>query len=492
MIGRNTGTITVFLSLVGVLFLSLICSLVESARLQGARAKAAMLTDVGLFSVFGEYEEEMLEEFDVLFLDGSYGSGKFQIENVSKRLKQYVKPVASGNTFELLPISVRNCKVPAFALATDDQGSVFYQKAVESQKELMALDLLQKFQETCTEAKKQEEAGKNCEAGSKEMNEEIERLQDEAEQEKERDGQEELEHEKQEVQNPIEVINQIKKMGILGLVLKNPGEVSDKSVKPGELPSGRALNKGNLKLEERQKGIMAEGIFLEYIKNHFECFTGSRKGALSYELEYILVGKDNDADNLKGAVNRLLLMREGSNFLYVMGNETMKQQALLLAAAIAGPAAIPGLVTVVKLALLLAWAYGESLLDVRILLSGGKVPIVKTAKSWKLSLENLGQITELLDNCDSEEGEGTKYEEYLQMLLALGKKADYPMRVLDLIEGRVRAAEGYENFRADSCVAQIEAEADWELKTVFLRVVQSFLGSGGFENKLRINGCFGY
>ena len=53
---RCKGTITVFLSIVSILFLSLACTLVESARLQGARAKAAAVSDISLFSVFGEYE----------------------------------------------------------------------------------------------------------------------------------------------------------------------------------------------------------------------------------------------------------------------------------------------------------------------------------------------------------------------------------------------------------------------------------------------------
>lgn len=495
MTRRNRGTITVFLSLTGILFLSLICSLVESARLQGARAKAAMLTDAGVFSAFGEFEREVLDEFDILFLDGSYDSGKFQVEKVSERLEKYMEPAKTGKTFELLPVSIKECRVPAFALATDDGGGVFYQKAVESQKELLALDLLQKFQETYTEAKRQEEAGKNCEKSSKEMDGEIERLRAEAERAKEEEAVPEEggpPQNQEDVQNPIDTINKIKKMGILGLVLKNPNEVSDKSVSSGELPSGRDLNRGNLKLEEKQKGLIADGIFLEYLKNHFEEFPGNLKGALSYEMEYILVGKDNDMENLKGAVNRLLLMREGSNFLYAMGNETMKQQALLLAAAIAGPAAIPGLVTVIKLALLLAWAYGESLLDVRILLSGGKVPVVKTAESWKLSLENLGKLTEFLETCDNQEGEGAQYGEYLQMLLALGKKADYPMRALDLMEGRIRETEGCGSFRVDSCIVKVETEANWELKPMFLRVAAAFLGTKSLENKISTRGCFGY
>ena len=51
------GSITVFLSLISVIFLSLICTVIESARVQGARAQTANITDMANYSVFGEYEK---------------------------------------------------------------------------------------------------------------------------------------------------------------------------------------------------------------------------------------------------------------------------------------------------------------------------------------------------------------------------------------------------------------------------------------------------
>ena len=88
---RCTGAITVFLSLVSVLVLSLICTLAESARVQGARAQASAVTDLGLFSVFAEYDRDLLESFDVLFLDGSYGGGSFDQERIALQLRNYME-----------------------------------------------------------------------------------------------------------------------------------------------------------------------------------------------------------------------------------------------------------------------------------------------------------------------------------------------------------------------------------------------------------------
>ena len=56
---RAKGVITVFFSLTSVLILSLICTTLESARVQGARAQAANIADMGNYSVFGEYEKKL-------------------------------------------------------------------------------------------------------------------------------------------------------------------------------------------------------------------------------------------------------------------------------------------------------------------------------------------------------------------------------------------------------------------------------------------------
>ena len=55
----SKGAMTVFFSIVTVVLLSLMCSLAESVRMQGARAKAAAVLDLGIFSVFGEYERAL-------------------------------------------------------------------------------------------------------------------------------------------------------------------------------------------------------------------------------------------------------------------------------------------------------------------------------------------------------------------------------------------------------------------------------------------------
>ena len=218
--------------------------------------------------------------------------------------------------------------------------------------------------------------------------------------------------------------------------------------------------------------------------------TEEKETALSYELEYLLCGKESDEKNLKATVNKLLLLREGVNFVYLLSDGAMRHSAEILAVAIAGGA--PGVSTALTAALLAACAYGESLLDVRILLTGGKVPAAKTRATFRLTLENLGRLPEVLASCNEKTGEGLDYEAYLQMLFLTGKKKAYPMRALNLIESNLRKKEGMSHFRVDHCIAGLEAEAEWELGPVFAALPAAFLKTGLGAVRYHTSGQFIY
>lgn len=83
------GEVTAFLSLIFLLLLTVTASVVESASIQVMKNRRRGDMDRALESVFAEYQREMLEEFDVFSLEGTYGTGEFNEENVIKRLEFY-------------------------------------------------------------------------------------------------------------------------------------------------------------------------------------------------------------------------------------------------------------------------------------------------------------------------------------------------------------------------------------------------------------------
>lgn len=502
---RCQGAITVFLSILSVMFLSLICTLAESARVQGTRARAAAVTDMGLFSLFGEYEPELLEKYDVLFLDGAYGNDEFMPERTALKLRDFMscnadpkKDLNLYRKFNIFPLEISDVKIEKYTLATDENGEAFYQQAVKNLKENLGSELLGRYAEDSKKAKEQETNGKAYEDSERIAQEQLEAAEAEAEAKaaaeaeagSESESEEETENtESTPVSNPLDTLKEIKNQGILGLVVKDSSTLSDKQISLSKYPSGRTLKQGNLPVIKVNTGIIADGLFQDYLIRHFSDMSQKVKGSpLDYQLEYILMGKDSDVENLKAVVHRLLLMREGVNFLYAIADTNMRSETDALALAITTSVGLPALTTALSTALLLGWAYGESLMDVRTLLAGGKVPLVKTKATWKLSLENLGRLTEILEECDTGGGEGQSYEDYIRTLLLIGKKDKYPLRALDMIEG----ADPKSKFKADHLITKVETITEWNLPPVFLRVSAAFLGTGNEGSTYEVQGSFAY
>lgn len=54
--GKERGSITLFLALILSLLLSLVCTSIESVRMASARTQILNSMDIGLYSVFGQYD----------------------------------------------------------------------------------------------------------------------------------------------------------------------------------------------------------------------------------------------------------------------------------------------------------------------------------------------------------------------------------------------------------------------------------------------------
>ena len=58
--------------------------------MEGTKVRGAACMDLALFSIFGEYERDLLSEYHVLFFDGSYGTGNLSKEKMEARLKFFL------------------------------------------------------------------------------------------------------------------------------------------------------------------------------------------------------------------------------------------------------------------------------------------------------------------------------------------------------------------------------------------------------------------
>lgn len=483
------GSVTVFLALVLSLMLSLVCTGVESVRMAAARTQILGSLDIGLYSLFGQYDKTLLKDYDLFLLDGSCGGGSLNMADLYDNMESYMKPVLKQNSQKL---SIVQGGFTGFCLATDDHGEAFYHQAVEYMRETLGSQgiqlLLNKMKSREKQTQEAEENGKRAEQGETLESYDAEmdsaaRNSQAAMEEAQQSGQngdlsngegfgsgpgdsqgapEFTGNSDGDVVNPITVIRRIRRMGILELVLP-PGEgVSGKEISKRTLVSGRSLQQGmgiagNL---TKDTSYTSQVLFQQYLMDRLGNFRRPSSKGLSYQVEYILEGKDNDLDNLKAVAGKLLIIREGVNFAHLLSDPAKRGQAAALAAAIAATFLIPPAAAVIEGALLLCWAFGESILDVRELLDGGRVPLVKTAADWQLSLNNLSGLLDSLDTRRHSTENGMTYEDYLQVMLISKNKNLKLERGMDMVELCIRSTPQTENFRLDSCITALEASVD--------------------------------
>ena len=115
-------------------------------------------------------------------------------------------------------------------------------------------------------------------------------------------------------------------------------------------------------------------------------------GSLDYELEYILEGHASDRENMETVASKLLMVRFVPDYAYIQTDSEKKAEAEAAALTLCTVIGLPELSEGAAQGILLAWAYGEAIMDIRTLISGGKVPLVKNAEDWKLSLSGLMQL----------------------------------------------------------------------------------------------------
>ncbi len=460
--------------------------------------------------MLAEYHRELLERYDMFWLDTSYGSYEPSIDTVQGHMTYYLgKNCDTADVFlggllyrDFLALSVDNVTITAAAVATDRDGAVFRQNAARTMLEKTGLDVISKVMGWL----------ETVEINGLRTNgyqEERERLKEEL---LAYDG-----TEKQvgkdwvtvHVENPLEQIEETAREGILHLVLENDAEVSHAAVTESELDtlaSARRrrgiLNAGNWPYEESlwesgegedfwerishgAETVAERLLWQEYLIQHCSCYKDvSGTDMLQYQLEYLIVGQNSDVENLKGVVHRISAIREAANMLYLLSDEVKCAEAKGLAMVLAVIMGIPEAEPVVRGLLLLGWAYLESLYDIKCLLKGEGVPLFKTADTWHYSISGLfdsmfsepDKKEELLgvwdapneeDNTDNgnmwdkTEGHEMSYEDYLRLLLYFTSLTDQTFRMMDVIEMELRRTPGNQYFRMDGCVDKLEMAVDF-------------------------------
>ena len=472
------GSITIFLALILSVVLSLVCVSIESVRMSAARTQILNSMDIGLYSLFGQYDRTLLENYDLFAF---YAGGKEEVDmaSVYDNFESYMKPVLKQNSQKL---ELLQGGFNGYRLLTDGDGEVFYQQAVGYMRETLGsqgvqilLEKLKDQEEKTDEAQRkgeQSENGGSLDSYDSEISNAAQKSEEaKNNQENQKDqgdfgdggsGEDFTGGADTTVENPIPVIRRVRKMGLLDLVVPAERGISDASTDRRTLASGRKLQTGMVMNSDIQSDTSyTSGIlFGQYLLKKLGNYRKPASSGLNYQVEYILGGKNSDRENLKSVATKLLLIRQGVNMAYLISDGGKRIQVETLALAIASGFLIPPAAVVIEAALIFCWAFAESILDVRELFAGGHVPLVKTAADWQLSLENLAHILDRLDSSRKDSSGGMSYEDYLRVLLMAKGKQEKVTRGMDMIECAIREKGKRPGFQMDHCVVALEASAD--------------------------------
>lgn len=455
-------------------------ALLEGTRLQEIRRFTGLQTESALESVFANYNSSLWENYHILGADFN------QMEEI---LQNCADGRESTSALNLLSFRTKNCEINNYTRLTDNQGLVFIRCVSTYMKDNL-------LYETAKEIYNQYDAIKSLLAGTDvdltNIDDAIKEIQEATEnQESVSVGTSGKSQNlsAQDVGGILEDVQKWKDYGILELVIKDTSEVSDAE---NDFSNGlleRQLNTGNNSVKEEvnwMDRILLQQYLLTYLSNYIDTRDGR---ALSYETEYLLGGKSSDKENLQVVVSKLFAIREAANFLYLISDPTKNQQAEALAMMIGGTTLSPAIIEVIKLGLLTAWAFAESVLDVRALLDGKKIPLLKSEDSWTVELENIGNITQEFSFA-KESSWGLDYESYLGILLLFEEEESLAMHAMNAQEATIRSLEGT-SFGMDGLLTEASAEICYSYEPVFpfLRVIDA---EKRWEYEVVTNADYGY
>lgn len=458
------GYLTIYASLSLTIVLSLCLTLIEGVRRSSVRLETECFMDVAMNSVLAEYHRELLERYNLFYIDSSYGSDYPSYYNTEARLQYYLEKNMNPEeaTYidflykDLLELDLENVLLTEVALATDFQGKLFQKKAAAAVWDDSGMQLMENVLDWTDTIEEEGFLERDLEAEKQAMDAQLEAYNG---MEKELADNKWI---KVEVKNPTEHINTMRAKGVLHWVLKEGTVLSGQKVDLSQYLSSRIkrglLNQGNSQ-QEVEVSILETVLFHEYLLRYTGHYGEPLEGSLlQYQAEYVIAGKNNDVDNLKEVAATISGLREVANVAYLNSSPIKMAAVDVVSEVLAAAIACPELVPVFKGIIILGWAYMESLYDTKVLLAGGKVPLQKTDRDWHYDLDSI--FTTVNMEVWNSKREGMDYEDYLRVLMYLENQEKITYRFMDVIEMDIRCTEGNESFRMDGCIERIKAEAE--------------------------------
>lgn len=428
------GYLTVFLSLSLTLFLSLFLGLIGGALQNLGRMKIECATDIGMNSLLGEFHRELLVQYDLLFVDISYGSEWGDITNVEEHLKEYMrKNIHSENqgvtTWNELRLEEAN--ISDYVLASDDAGLIMQEQACAYMKDSDEEDTFSDLQDFIRVAQELDSTS-GMEAWSSIM-EQIETI--------------ELpmilnsygEREEIPLDNPATPIFDSACEQIEGILYAGGNISAGNTINGNDYLSHRSMMEGTGKSSERRQ-YNDKHLFQAYLFQKYGRYgAGKEASVLRYQIEYLIAGEDSDIQNLTAVVKRIFNWRFNDNIRLYLKDDSKRAEAEDIAESLPAVGMKREFKKPVTESILYAWAFIDSVYDTGLILGEGQIPLIK---------EEIDVI-----------GTGLCYQQYLWLMLNCESQEMCRYRAMDIMEMDIRITPYNEHFRMDWCLESCVVKA---------------------------------
>lgn len=489
---KINGNVTILLTITLTTIICIIFTILESSRIVSIKTYYTDVSQIATDSLFGNYCYELFEEYGLFAINPSDINCDEYLMSITKdNISPGISSDILSDNYNLLLGSIDKIEISALTKLTDNDALPFFSQVKSYMKYKEIADV-----------------SENLISAAESINVDVYDFTDEnqtpppidlsvLDNPPAEDRRECLDISDREAakykENMSDHIANIIQHNLLLLLVDNTNEISTTTVDKLTLPSlntqlsdeASAISEGYVKSNEH---ISLERILMEeYVSSIFNCYTNKQHDSLlSYELEYIINGAANDDANLLNTAIKLIFMRASFNASHIISDSKKRTAAHDLAGKCTGGGPIS--TAIAEFAIISTWATAEGVIDVKDLLDGKKVPLIKDSKTWTLSLDGVCNLSP--KSISANDGKnGYDYCFYLKLLLTAQNELALRFRTLDLIQLDM-ALKYNASFRINSCICGASIKYSYSIKNTFLSFAN--LNSTGFATHYDISNSYEY
>lgn len=457
------GAVTLFLCLIFTVMVSFIMIVLESSRIHLIRAHTEGISHIALESAAGYFSLPLFENYGIFAAQMSDSSLTSLLE---RYISDNLSPSADlmGNWYHFFKINSYSCSPDKIYHITDENGKIFADQIIRYMNYKAALDITDIiFQSSFIDTFSKnyvDISNMDIEENTVDTSFPLSELSEDK-------ADETMFTEEEASSKKNSIFNRIKKIltkGTLDIYIDKTSNISASRTDISVLPSTVCKYKKNSDFLDSSDKLL----YLTYLSDTFGCYTEKKSdnSELKYQLEYLLNKEPCDENNLLKSILKIQSLRTKLNLAYLYTDSEKRQLAKALAVAAVGTIPVPFLVEFTQLAILSAWASAESVVDVRELLKGNKIPLFKSKKSWSLSLDDI--LTFDFNTKSKNQTGGFSYKQYLIFFLYTDFHTDTIYKTMDLMQMDIQKNISSE-FQMTECITGMRYHFNFEYPFVFYR-----------------------